>query len=518
MFFYLYNNFIMAEIVLTTINARYIHASFGLRWLLANLRELQSQACIQEYSLSDQITDVAEKILAVKPTIVGIGVYIWNAAEVRQLVRIIKRVAPQICVVLGGPEVSHQPLRVDFSEADYIIAGEGEVAFYRLCLDLLHGRQPGQSLITAEPPEVDALTPPYALYTEEDLAHRLLYVEASRGCPFTCEFCLSSIDRRVRPYAIQRFLAELEALWQRGARTFKFVDRTFNSNLAAAETILDFFLAKQPPFHAHFEVIPDHFPEAIKERLRLFPAGTLQLEVGVQTLDPQTSATINRRLDFGRIKENLSYLETETTAHLHVDLIVGLPGESLAQFGHNLDTLVDLTHGEIQVGILKKLSGTSLHRHDQQYGMIYSPDPPYEILQNDLIPYAQMQTMKRFARFWDLLYNSGNFPRSVPLLWPDKDVFHRFFDFTCWLYGETRATWQIGLPRLAELLFRYLVEIKGYKKSDIANHLAADILVIKGRTLPAAIQQHITQQLETRHFFGETLTKRQSLRLKGAAS
>ena len=508
----------MAEIILTTINARYIHTSFGLRWLKANLGELQSQACIQEYCLSDQVADMAEKILATQPAIVGIGVYIWNAVEVRQLVRLIKRVAPRTCVVLGGPEVSHQPLRVDFSEADYIIAGEGELAFYHLCHDLLQGSPPAQSQIIAEPPEVETLTPPYSLYTDEDLAHRLIYVEASRGCPFTCEFCLSSIDRRVRPYAMVRFLSEMEALWRRGARTFKFVDRTFNSNLAAAETILDFFLAKQPPFHAHFEVIPDHFPEAIKERLRRFPAGTLQLEVGIQTLEPETAATINRRLDFGRIRENLAYLETKTTAHLHLDLIVGLPGESLAQFGRNLNTLVELTHGEIQVGILKKLSGTSLHRHDQQYGMIYSPDPPYEILQNDLIPYAQMQTMKRFARFWDLVYNSGNFPRSVRMLWPENDVFQGFFAFTCWLYGETRATWQIGLPRLAELLFRYLAEIKGHNKTDIANSLAADILVIKGRTLPAAIQQHITQQPDTRHLLGETLTKRQSLRLKGAAS
>ena len=506
----------MAAIILATINARYIHTSFGLRCLLANLGELQPLASIQEYCLSDQVAEMAEKILAAKPAIVGLGVYIWNAAEIRQLVRIIKRVAPQTPVVLGGPEVSHQPLRVDFSEADYIIAGEGEMAFYHLCLDLLSGQPPAQTRITADPPEVDSLVPPYALYTGEDLAHRLIYVEASRGCPFACEFCLSSIDRRVRPYATERFLNNLETLWQRGARTFKFVDRTFNSNPTAAGRILDFFLAKPPPFHAHFEVIPDHFPEAIKQRLRRFPAGTLQLEVGVQTLDPQTAATINRRLDFERIKENLAFLKAETTAHLHVDLIAGLPGESLEQFGRNLNTLVELTHGEIQVGILKKLSGTTLHRHDQQYGMVYSPDPPYEILQNDLIPFALMQAMKRFARFWALVYNSGNFRQTSPLLWPDGDVFRHFFDFTCWLYGETRATWQIGLPRLAELLFRYLVEVKGREATSTANSLAADILIIKGRTLPAMVQQHVSQQPDTRYQLGETLTKRQNLRLKGA--
>jgi hypothetical protein len=305
-------------------------------------------------------------------------------------------------------------------------------------------------------------------------------------------------------------------LWQRGARTFKFVDRTFNSNPEAAGRILDFFLAKEPPFHAHFEVIPDHFPEGLKERLRRFPAGTLQLEVGIQTLHPETAANISRRLDLDRIKENIAFLEQETQAHLHVDLIVGLPGESIEQFGQNLNNLAALTRGEIQIGILKKLSGTAINRHDRTYGMVYSPDPPYEILQNNLISFTQMQTMKRLARFWDLVNNSGNFRRTAPLLWPEGDVFHGFLDFSRWLYQETRATWQIGLPRLAELLFRYLVEQKGVEKSEVADSLAADILVIKGRVLPPAIKEWVTRLPEERHNLGETLTKRQSRHREGS--
>jgi radical SAM superfamily enzyme YgiQ (UPF0313 family) len=505
----------MAGIILTTINARYIHASIGLRWLHANLRELQPMARIQEYNLTDQLSDVAEKILASEPDIVGIGVYIWNADEVRQLVGILKRVAPATRIVLGGPEVSHLPLRVDLSEADYFIQGEGEIAFHDLCAALLAGHPPADPVIAASLVEVTALEMPYTLYTDEDLAHRITYVEASRGCPFTCEFCLSSLDKQVRPFAIDDFLAALEGLWQRGARTIKFVDRTFNSNIAVAGRILDFFLAKEPPFHVHFEVIPDHFPEELKDRLQRFPAGTLQLEVGIQTLHPQTALNISRRLDFDRIKENLAFLQQHTTAHLHVDLIIGLPGESLEQFGANLNTLAALTRGEIQLGVLKKLSGTAISRHDRQHGMVYSPYPPYEILQNDLIPFARMQTMKRLARFWDLVYNSGNFSRTVLLLWPDGDVFHGFLDFSTWLYGQTRATWQIGLPRLAELLFRYLVEEKGWEQTEVADSLAADILVIKGRVLPPSIRDHVTQLPDERHSLGETLTKRQSRHREG---
>jgi len=499
----------MPGIVLTTINARYIHASLGLRWLYANLGELQPQVCIREFCLTDRIGEMAEQILTSEPAIVGIGVYIWNAAEVRHLVGVLKRVAPQTKIVLGGPEVSHLPLRVDLSEADYLIQGEGEIAFRELCAALLAGAPPVERIIPAGAIEVDDLVLPYRFYTDEDLAHRLVYVEAARGCPFTCEFCLSSIDKRVRPFALDPFLNELEQLWQRGARTFKFVDRTFNSNVAAAIRILDFFLVKAPPFHVHFEVIPDHFPPELKERLQRFPAGTLQLEVGVQTLDPETAANISRRLDFDRIRANLAFLEQQTTAHLHVDLIVGLPGESIEQFGRNLNTLVALTRGEIQIGILKKLSGTAIDRHDRRYGMVYSPDPPYEILQNELISFAQMQEMQRLARFWDLVYNSGNFRRTAPLLWPDGDVFHGFLDFSRWLYGQTRATWQIGLPRLTELVFRYLVAQQGVEKTEVADHLAADILVIKGRVLPAAIKEHVSRMPDERHSLGESLTKRQ---------
>ncbi|MCL2789406.1 MAG: B12-binding domain-containing radical SAM protein [Desulfobulbus sp.] len=499
----------MPAIVLATINARYIHASLGLRWLYANLAELQPQTTIQEYCLTDRPGDMAEAILAARPAIVGIGVYIWNADEVRRLVGVLKRVAPGITIVLGGPEVSHLPLRVDFSGADYLVQGEGEHSFLGLCRDLLASNPPADRIVPAAPVEADTLMLPYRFYTGQDLAHRLVYVEASRGCPFACEFCLSSIDRRVRPFPLDSFLAELESLWARGARTFKFVDRTFNANPAAAARILDFFLAKDPPFHAHFEVIPDHFPDGLKDRIARFPAGTLQLEVGIQTLDVRTAANINRRLDIHRIRENLAFLEQRTKAHLHVDLIVGLPGEPLDRFGQHLNTLVALTSGEIQIGMLKKLSGTALVRHDREHGMVYAADPPYEILCNDLIAFGEMQEMKRLARFWDLVYNSGNCKRTAPLLWPDRDVFRGFRAFCAWLYARTRATWQIGLPRLAHLLFDYLTTERGRDQAEVADALAADILGIKGRVLPPSIMAHVTRLPGERHDLGDTLTRRQ---------
>ncbi|NOQ45474.1 MAG: DUF4080 domain-containing protein [Desulfobulbaceae bacterium] len=482
----------MTEIILTTLNARYIHASIGLRYLYANLKELRDAAEIQEYCVSDHVVEIAEKILAGQPKIIGISVYIWNAVEVRKLIQVIKKVSPKTVVVLGGHEVSHFPLRVDFSEADYIIQGEGEGAFYTLCKIILDGNFPLEKIIPSVGVDVDELEMPYEYYTEEDIENRIIYVEASRGCPFSCEFCLSSIDKTVRYFNIDRFLDQLEGLWKRGARKIKFIDRTFNLNLKVVDRILDYFLAKEPPYLVHFEVIPDHFTESLKEKISRFKPGVLQLEVGIQTLFPETAENISRRLNYEKIVENITFLENETHAHLHVDLIIGLPGEPVDRFGENLNVLTTLTTSEIQLGVLKKLSGTAISRHESTYGLVFSDFPPYDILQNDLIPFWLMQDMKRFSRFWDLVYNSGNLNKSVQLIWHDTDVFSGFLAFSRWLYGETRSTWRISLNRLAELVFIFLVETKKVDRVKAANAIAADLLKVRGRTLPARIREHAT--------------------------
>ena len=249
-----------------------------------------------------------------------------------------------------------------------------------------------------------------------------------------------------------------------------------------ANAILDFFLSKEPPYFAHFEVIPDHFPESLRAKISRFPAGALQLEIGIQTLDPAIAAGINRPLKLEKIFDNLRFLENETHAHMHLDLIVGLPGESLEGFGANLDKLVSLTHSEIQIGILKKLSGTTLSRHDIKHGMVYSDIPPYDILCNDLLSFTQIQQMKRFARFWDMYYNSGNFDHTVRLLWGNGSVFDAFYAFSLWIYDRTLSTWKISLDRQTELLYAYLSE--RCDPEVLKSALASDIAKTPGRTVP----------------------------------
>lgn len=471
------------KIILTTLNARFTHTAFGLRYLYANMQELQENTQILEFTINDAMQSVAEKLLQHKPDVIGIGVYIWNVLEVAELLHTLKKVSPQIKIVLGGPEVSYAPFRVNFDACDYIIQGEGDLAFYELCKSI-ENAQPREKIIGMTLPKLKELELPYKYYTDHDVKNRYIYVEISRGCPFECEFCLSSMDEKVRAFSLEKLLEEFELLWQRGARNFKFVDRTFNLNMKAANAILDFFLAKEPPYFAHFEVIPDHFPESLRKKIAAFPAGALQLEIGIQTLNAEVAKRISRILNLQKIEENVCFLEEQTSAHIHLDLIVGLPGESLSSFGANLDKLMSMSSCEIQIGILKKLSGTHIDRHDLAYEMVYSDIPPYDILKNSELSFEDIQKMKRFARFWDLTYNSGNFKKTMPLFWQDASVFEAFFAFSLWMYEQTDSTWKISLERLGELIFKYLCEVKVLEPQDVANAMLEDMLKLKGRALP----------------------------------
>ncbi len=485
------------KIILTTLNSRYTHSSIGLRYLYANLKELQDDAQILEFSINDAVQTIAEKLLTCKPDIIAIGTYIWNVGEVAELIHILKKIAPEVTLILGGPEVTYTPFRVNLDDADFFIQGEGEISFYELCKTLSLGNTPQEKTIKMNAPNLKDLTLPYEFYTDDDIKNRYIYVEVSRGCPFECEFCLSSMDERVRAFDLDEVLGEFQKLWDRGARNFKFVDRTFNLNMKTANKILDFFLAKDEEYFAHFEVIPDHFPDSIKGKIKQFSHGALQLEIGIQTLNLEIANNISRQLKLDKIKENIRFLENETEAHIHLDLIVGLPGESLESFGHNLDKLVSLSSCEIQIGILKKLSGTNINRHDILHGMVYSDMPPYDIFKNNQLSFLDIQVMKRFSRFWDITYNSGNFKKSIGLIWGDESVYENFYDFGLWVYSQTDSTWKISLQRMGELLFTYLSEVKELDKLHVADLMLQDMMKLKGRAIPAYLKpysQNFTQK------------------------
>ncbi len=467
----------MPDIVLTTLNAKYIHASLGLRYLFANLGPLQPRAQLLEFDINQRPGDIAMQILAREPAIVGLGVYIWNVAAAGEVAAILKRVRPELTLVLGGPEISHEteshPI---FPWADYVILGEGDLAFAGLCQQVLDGRPPATKILRPGLPDLARVRLPYDLYSEPDLQHRLVYVEASRGCPFTCDFCLSALDEKTRLFPQDEFMAAMERLLKRGLLQFKFVDRTFNLRLEVAARILDFFLANlRPGLFLHFEMVPDRLPEPLKERLRQFPAGSLQLEIGVQTFTEEVAQRIHRRQNNAAIEENLRFLRRETGAHLHTDLIFGLPGETWESFAASFDRLVSLHPQEIQVGMLKRLRGAPISQHDQTWEMVYNPFPPYEILKTKTLSAAQLQQLRRFARAFDLVANSGNFVESTPLLWRDGgSPFHAFLAWSEWLNQQVPTTQGVALNRLMELFFRYLTEQTGRQPAEIVPALWRD--------------------------------------------
>lgn len=473
---------------------------------MANLAPARRERAVMlEFDINGRPLDVVEAILKHGPRIVGIGVYIWNAEPATKVVAELKRLRPDITIVVGGPEVSYETDQQEICRlADFVITGEADLAFDELCAKLLSGQRPLMKVIPAELPEFGevatkrrsdeatralavegeaqpssaarAVALPYSLYTDKDLAHRIVYVEASRGCPFKCEFCLSSLDVPVRNVPLDSFLGEMQSLLDRGLRMFKFVDRTFNLNLNFSKSILQFFLDRYVDgLFLHFEMIPDRLPDALRTLIAAFPAGALQFEVGIQTFNEAVSARISRRQENAKVAENLKFLRDETGVHVHADLIVGLPGEDVASFAAGFDRLVAMRPQEIQVGILKRLRGTPIVRHDAEWGMLYSPNPPFEVLRTSVIDFPTMQRMRRFARYWDLVANSGNFVETTPELWSSgASPFERFMQLSDWLFTTTGQTHALSLTRLAELLFRFFTEVLDRPAHDSAQFIWSD--------------------------------------------
>jgi radical SAM superfamily enzyme YgiQ (UPF0313 family) len=487
-------------ILLTTINAKWIHPSLALRLLKANLGPLEPHCEILEFALRQPLPEKLSALRTRSPVILGISVSIWNHRVTLELLKALElewSATAWPLVVLGGPEVSFLPEDAEiFRYAGYVIRGEGEAAFRELCEELLDAGPGGIPLrnsprfIDAAPVDTARLRPAYHYYTDEDLTRKLVYVESSRGGPYHCAFCLGSaalgtaatVPVPVRQFPLEPFLVQMEALMNRGARTFKFLDRTFNFDMSRALVIMEFFLkhieaqaalerpavALQRPAPArhplcvHFEMVPGRFPPELLAVLRRFPPGSLRLEVGIQTLNPHTAALISRPGDSDTALATLRSLSGETNAIIHADLIAGLPDEDYGSFAAGFDKLwLALFAGaasgrtassprvEIQLGILKLLPGATIARHTAAHGMRYAAEPPYEVLSTAALPRAALDRVKNFARFWELIMNRNSFPDITARLFPPGvPVFQNFMELSDRLLVRFGRNWGIDRQEL----------------------------------------------------------------------
>ncbi|MFN3455119.1 MAG: DUF4080 domain-containing protein [Pseudobdellovibrio sp.] len=450
------------DILLCTLNSTYQHSSFGLRYIFAQMGDLTDKTELIEWTIKENPRNIVEKILSYNPKIVGFGVYIWNTDEIFKVCSVLKKVAPHIELVLGGPEISYETeTQKLYQLADHIICGEADFSFRDFCMQHLNGETHQEKIIRSILPAIDQIQLPYYLYNENDIANRVIYVEASRGCPYKCEYCLSSLDKSVRSFNLDLFLIEMQKLIERGAQSFKFVDRTFNLSPTTSTRILNFFLEQlnKKQLFLHFEMVPDRLPQEIRTLIKQFPHGTLQFEVGIQTLNPVVAANVSRKNDLIKVEENFKYIRENTHVHTHADLIVGLPGETMESFASGFDRLAVMGPDEIQVGILKRLKGTPIIRHEKTFDMRYQDFPPYQILSTDTMSYQNLQTMNRFAKFWDLYANSGDFPHFMKWMKETEGSFFnrfmRFVDFLSEKYSETHS---ISLINLSEKAWLYIQE------------------------------------------------------------
>jgi len=441
----------MADIALVAIRAHYIHPPFALYCLRAALGSLRDRSQIFDFSAKTPVEEMEDEVVAQAPRVVGFSVYLWNRDTTVELARRLRQRLPGVVLVAGGPEITGAPVESPLRQAfDTTIDGPGEVPFRRLCERVL-----------GEIPEMPGKAgSPYDEYADEEFRDRLTYVESSRGCAFRCSFCTSALDPGVENLPLEPFLSDLGRLLARGARRLKFLDRSFNLDIDRACAILDFVLAHPGYEFVHFELVPDRLPLQLRERLCRFPPGTLRLEVGVQTLDPEVSAAIHRPLNRAVVLDNLTFLARQTTAIVHVDLIAGLPHETWDGFGRGVDELWALLGNrpgtEVQLGILKRLPGTPLD-HEPPPGARFRSEAPYDLLSSPELDEATLVLMNHVARLWERLVNRGKFPGPVAqLLGSGEGAFGRFVAFSRWFVARHGRSWGIAQDELGRSLADYL--------------------------------------------------------------
>lgn len=419
------------KILLTALNAKYIHTNLAIRYLKQTIKLPGVTVATAEYTINHQQEYIVSEIYQQQPELLCFSCYIWNIEMILDIAATIKKIMPETMILLGGPEVSYETreLMEGNDAIDLVIMGEGEITFPQLVERLAtHGdysdlpglayRAKGQVFINDVPlalPDLNELPFPYEGETFE--SDKILYYESSRGCPYQCQYCLSSTGGGLRFLPLDRVKAELKQLIQAGVRQVKFVDRTFNARKDVAKEIMAFIMAMdQGKTNFHFEVSGDLLDDEMLKLIKDAPVGLFQFEIGVQSTNPETLAMIRRRSDFDILKEKVMKVATFHNIHQHLDLIVGLPQEDYFSFRKSFDDVFAIRPQKLQIGFLKLLKGTGLREQAEALGLVYQEKAPYEILSTDVLSYGEIIKLKQVEEMVEIYWNSGLFSSTLHVL------------------------------------------------------------------------------------------------------
>lgn len=438
--------------LLVAVNSKYIHSSLSVWYLRAVCPEAQVFEC----TINQNAEDVYAQIMAENPDVLGFSCYIYNISFVDRLMHLLRESAPQVKIVLGGPEVSPHP--EDYvSRADHIITGEGEQAFCRLIEQLSRGEMP-EKIIHGTPQVV--LKSPYTTEYFEMLNSRIAYFESSRGCPFSCAFCLSGASEAVRFFDLEDSLTRLVLLANSGTKTIKFVDRTFNCNAQRAYDMWEFIIDSTdipPDVCFHFEIGADLLEQRHIELLVRAPVGKIQLEIGLQSFNESTLRAVQRKTDVKRLVQNIKSLVELGNMHIHTDLIIGLPYEDAGSFKDSFNATYKLGANMLQVGFLKLLYGSVLREKAAEYGIEYESEAPYVVTSTAHMSNEEIKSLILFEDAVERVYNSGRFTRTLKYVFEQTGMsaFDIFFGLAEFVGGVRN----ISLEQYTELMYRYFCKL-----------------------------------------------------------
>ena len=474
--------------VVATLNAKYIHSSLAMRLLYVANKEKQD-ICFREFTIKEDVSKIAVEIAALQCDIIGLGVYIWNVKQSRQLVCELKRLAPKSIIVLGGPEVSYEPeFFLQNWPVDYIISGEGEFVLGELITALKTGESTssisGLSFaghISTKTAQADiekliSLQSPYQLPEDKDhFTHRLIYFETSRGCPYQCQYCLSSLEKGVRYFSPNYIEENLSYLIRNGAKQIKFLDRTFNLNKARTRRIFDFLIANHRPglscqFEVYADILTDDIIDYLNEKL---PTDFFRFEIGIQSVHEPTNAAVKRKQDIKLLTANIRKLLKGSKVDLHLDLIAGLPHETFDLFVQSFNLVFALQAKELQLGFLKMLRGTGLRNNADKYAYSFDSEAPYQITENEDISSAELERIQSAEHALDKYWNSGRFQTTLNVIFEEyyKDKGFEFFDELA-QFSDANHFPKIGY--LLEDLFRNLNDFLESKNINLSTQLRKD--------------------------------------------